>query len=179
MRFLLVLCLALMSAVASAQAYRWVDPSGRVIISDTPPPGKAKDVSRTAGGQAAPSNEDDLPFAVRRARENFPVILYTAADCTADCQQARDLLNNRGVPFAEKMLQKAEDATELRALVGDVFVPSLKVGSQSYRGFQNTAYHNLLDLAGYPRTAAYGSKPSGGLQPGAAPKESGETPSAN
>ncbi|MDR1995279.1 glutaredoxin family protein [Azonexus sp.] len=179
MRFLLVLCLALLSAVVSAQTYRWVDPSGRTIISDTPPPGKAKEVSRTGNGQAATADDGDLPFAVRKARENFPVTLFTAADCTTDCQQARDLLNSRGVPFTEKMLQKAEDATELKALVGDVFVPSLKVGNQSFRGFQATAYHNLLDLAGYPKTAAYGSKPSGGLPPAAEPKDTGDTPATN
>lgn len=181
MRFLLVLCLALLSAVVSAQTYRWVDPSGRTIISDTPPPGKVKDLSSSGSDQAATSTGGgDLPFAVRKARENFPVILFTAADCTTDCQQARDLLNGRGVPFTEKMLQKAEDATELRALVGDIFVPSLKVGSQSFRGFQATAYNNLLDLAGYPKTAAYGSKPSGGLPPAAAPKDTGDnTPATN
>ena len=41
--------------------------------------------------------------------------------------------------------------------------PTLKVGKQSFRGFEPAAYNNLLDLAGYPKSAAYGSKPSGGL----------------
>jgi glutaredoxin len=167
MPYLLVLCLALFSVGASAQAYRWVDSSGRTIISDTPPPGQAKTVKRV--GEAAPSGSEDLPFAVRKARENFPVTLYTAADCVNECKQARDMLNGRGIPFTEKMLQKAEDSAELKALVGDVFVPSLKVGKQSFRGFEAGAYNNLLDLAGYPKTAAYGSKPSGGLAPAPAP----------
>lgn len=169
MRYLLILCLALLSVGASAQAYRWVDSTGRTIISDTPPPGQAKAVSRV--GDAPPSGGDDLPFAVRKARENFPVTLYTAADCISECKQARDTLNGRGIPFTEKMLQKAEDSAELKALVGDVFVPSLKVGKQSFRGFEAGAYNNLLDLAGYPKTAAYGSKPSGGLAPAPAATE--------
>jgi hypothetical protein len=42
-------------------------------------------------------------------------------------------------------------------------VPALKVGKQSFRGFEAAAWNNLLDLAGYPKTAPYGSKPSGGL----------------
>ena len=167
MRYLLVLCLALLSVGASAQAYRWVDSTGRTIISDTPPPGKAKAVTRVGEGSSATS--EDLPFAVRKARENFPVTLYTAADCVTECKQARDMLNGRGIPFTEKMLQKAEDAAELKALVGDVFVPTLKVGQQSFRGFETGAYNNLLDLAGYPKTAAYGSKPSGGLAPATEP----------
>lgn len=162
MRFLLMLCLALTSLYAQAQAYRWIDGSGRTIISDSPPPGKARDISRV--GETG-EQTDGLPFATRKARESFPVILYTATDCVNECAQARDLLNKRGVPFTEKMLQKAEDANELRQLVGDTFVPSLKVGNQSQRGFEAGAYNNLLDLAGYPKTAPFGSKPSGGLQP--------------
>ena len=52
---------------------------------------------------------------------------------------------------------------KLKQLVGDLFVPALKVGNQRVRGFEAGAYDNLLDLAGYPKTAPYGSKPSGGL----------------
>jgi len=160
MRYLLMLCLALASASVVAETYRWVDPAGRTVISDTPPPGRMHSVSK-AGASAA--DDDGLPFAVKRAAENFPVTLYTSADCTTQCKDGRDLLNGRGVPFAEKMLQGQEDVAELKQLVGDAFVPALKVGKQSFRGFEAGAWNNLLDLAGYPKSAPYGSKPSGGL----------------
>ena len=160
MRYLLILCLALTSICTSAEAYRWVDPAGRTIISDTPPPGRARDVSKAG---SASETTDGLPYEVRRAVENFPVTLYTSADCASECKQARDFLNARGVPFTEKMLQKQEDVDELKKLVGDTFIPALKVGKQGFRGFEPAAYNNLLDLAGYPKSAAYGSKPSGGL----------------
>jgi glutaredoxin len=160
MRRLLIIGLAVASVCVQAQTYRWVDPAGRTIISDTPPPGKAKEVAKT-GDEAA--NADSLPFATKKAMESFPVTLYTSAECVADCKQARDLLNGRGVPFSEKMIQKQEDFDELKQLFGDAFVPSLKVGNQRNRGFEAGAYNNLLDLAGYPKTAPYGSKPSGGL----------------
>jgi len=160
MRHLLVLCLALTSACTVAETYRWVDPAGRTVISDTPPPGRAHSVAKAG---ASNGNTDGLPFAVKQAVESFPVTLYTSADCVNECKQARDLLNARGVPFTEKMLQTPEDFDELKALVGDAFIPSLKVGKQSFRGFESGAYTNLLDLAGYPKTAPYGSKPAGGL----------------
>jgi len=159
MRRLLMLCLALACASGFAETYRWVDANGRVIISDSPPPGKPKGVVQAKDNGAG----DGLPFAVKRAAEAFPVLLYTSADCVAECKQARELLNGRGVPFTEKMVQKAEEIAELKALVGDVFVPSLKVGNQRVRGFEAASYNNLLDLAGYPATALPGSKPSGGL----------------
>ncbi len=158
-----LLCLALLLAIpaAHAQTYRWVDPAtGRTVISDTPPPGSVKKVdrSKTAGSEGGPES-----FATRQAMEKYPVTLYTAPECLAECKSARDLLNKRGVPFTEKMVQKPEDLEELKALIGDFFVPSLKVGKQNYRGYQPDAYQNLLDLAGYPGSAPVGSKPSGGL----------------
>ena len=160
MRHLLILCLALTSTFAVAQTYRWVDPAGRTVFSDTPPPGRTHSVAKTG---VSSENPDGLPYAVKKAVENFPVILYTSADCASHCKDARDLLNARGVPFSEKMIQKQEDIDEVKQLVGDSFVPVLKVGKQSFRGFEPGAYNNLLDLAGYPKTAPYGSKPAGGL----------------
>ena len=160
MRHLLILCLALSSAAALAQAYRWVDPSGRTVISDTPPPGRAHSVAKAGADK---ENTDGLPYAVKKAAENFPVTLYTSADCVGQCKDARNLLNLRGVPFTEKMVQTPEDFEELKKLVGDAYVPALKVGKQSFRGFEASAYNNLLDLAGYPKTAPYGARPAGGL----------------
>ena len=159
MRYLLMLCLAAAGTSALAETYRWTDGSGKTIISDTPPPGKAKGVIKTGGKAEA---GDNTPFATRKAAEAFPVILYTTAECASECKQARDLLTGRGVPFTEKMLQSAADIDELKQLVGEAFVPTLKVGTQRFRGFESGAYSNLLDLAGYPKSAPFGAKPSGG-----------------
>ncbi len=159
MRYLLMLCLIVAGSPALAETYKWIE-NGKTIISDTPPPGRAKAQVKT---DEAGEPGDNLPFATKRAAEAFPVTLYTSADCVADCKQARELLNGRGVPFTEKMVQKQEDIDELKQLVGDAAVPTVKVGTQTVRGFDATAYGHLLDLAGYPKTAPYGSKPSGGL----------------
>lgn len=162
MRQLCLFALALLSSLAFAETYRWTDPAtGKTMITDTPPPGKIKNVSKSKTGASEESGPES--FATRRAVENFPVTLYTSPNCVAECKNARDLLNKRGVPFSEKMLQKQEEIDELKALVGDAFVPSLKVGRQSVKGFQAESYNNLLDLAGYPTSAPLGSKPSGGL----------------
>ncbi len=161
MRALILMMLIAASLPASAQTYRWTDPvTGKTVISDNPPPPNAKKVSKAG---EAPVAADGLSFAARQAAEKFPVTLYTAPDCLAECKNARELLNRRGVPFAEKMVQKQEDIEEIKQLVGDAFVPVFKVGRQSVRGFQAESYNNLLDLAGYPQTAAIGAKPSGGL----------------
>lgn len=154
MQRLLLLCLVLCCASVHAQTYRWTDSSGRTVVSDTPPPGQVRNVEK-AGGKAQAS--DGLSFVARKAAAEFPVTLYTSGDCVSECQQARDLLTQRQIPFSEKMVVTAEEFDELKQLVGDAFVPSVKVGNRRQRGFNADAYHNLLDLAGYPKAA--GGKP--------------------
>lgn len=164
MRTLLFLCgLCCFSASSAlAQTYRWQDPAtGRTVFSDQPPPSHIRNVQEQVLRPATPPAPDSS-YAVKRASEKFPVRLYTSADCTTQCVQARELLNRRGVPFSEKMVHSQADVDELKKLLnGEPFVPSLSVGAQVSRGLESGAWNNLLDLAGYPKTAPYASKPSG------------------
>jgi len=161
----IILLAAALSAtsLASAQTtYRWVDKaSGQTVYSDQPPPPGTPGVVKVGG--EAPGNEPPLPFATRQAAEKFPVTLYTAASCGEPCNEARNLLNQRGTPFTEKMLNTPEEQAEFTKLMGskDAMVPSLVVGQQRFRGLEPSAWNNLLDLAGYPKSAPYGAKPSG------------------
>ena len=162
LRFVL-LCIALLSApLAGAQTtYRWIDPaSGLTVFSDQAPPPGAKQVVKTSGDERA--GEPQLPYATRQAAEKFPVTLYTASNCADVCQQARGLLNGRGIPFSEKIIASPDDTAELsRKLGSEATIPSLMVGQQGFKGYEAGAWNNLLDLAGYPKSAPYGSKPSG------------------
>ena len=166
------LYLALLTAIlltatlawAETTTYQWVDPvTGGTVISDKVPPPGAKGVIKWEGSSSsARSEEQPLPYATRQASEKYPVTLYTAASCVDACNQARDLLNGRGVPFSEQMLKSEEEIAELgRKLGSAASVPSLTVGQQSSRGLEPGAWNNLLDLAGYPKAAPYGAKPSG------------------
>ena len=158
MRFPILLCLMLASASVVAETYRWVDAQGRTIISDTPPPGRAHSVSKTG---STPPAAPEQSYSMQRAVAEFPVTLFTAPDCQAPCQKARELLNTRGIPFTDKPLQTPEDFEQLKQLIGDAFVPALQVGRQSARGFEASTWNNLLDLAGYPKFAT-GNKPNNG-----------------
>lgn len=139
---------------ADAQVYKWVDPAtGRTVYSDTPPPGDAKNVN-SSGKRPASADVDPvtgLPFAVREASRKFPVVLYTSPDCDI-CTQARALFNKRSVPFREIVIQTEDDRTAMKNLVGDTRVPSLFVGRQKINGYNEAAYNNALDLAGYPKS---------------------------
>lgn len=157
-----LLTIALLSSTfASAQTtYRWIDSStGRTVISDMPPPPGARQVVKQAGED---SSTQQGSYATRQAAEKYPVTLYTSANCTDGCKQARELLNGRGIPFSEKMLNTQEDIDQLnKKLGGEASVPSVIIGRQNIQGFESGAWNNLLDLAGYPKSAPFGTKPSG------------------
>ncbi|WP_333842486.1 glutaredoxin family protein [Pelomicrobium sp.] len=145
---LAVLLLAAGTAAAQQTLYRWVDREGRVHYTDTPPPAEAqrKEQKKMGGGAEATA----LPFAVRQAASRYPVTLY-AGDCGKACDQARRLLAERGIPYAEKDGRLPAEQAELKKLVGAAEVPVLKVGSQVLKGFEASQWHLTLDAAGYPR----------------------------
>ena len=144
-------------SAAHAQTYRWTDPAtGKTIFSDTPPPANAKGLTKTT---RTVTPQEGMSYATAKAAENFPVVLFTSPDCAEACREARDYLTKRAVPFTEKMLGKQPaDLDELKKLVGDAFVPSVRIGKQGIRGFEINAYSNVLDLAGYPKENSASAK---------------------
>jgi len=139
----------LAGAAAAQQMYRWVDENGRTHITDTPPPASAKGV-RTVKPPAGPA--ESTPYALQQAMKNFPVTLYTSAECVQPCAMAREHLGKRGVPFSEVQIKDGvEELKRLAAGAGEV--PALKVGGSVVSGFAPQAYDGALDAAGYPRLA--------------------------
>lgn len=160
------IALALVMPIAGAQTtYRWIDrASGQTVFSDQPPPPGSKLLESRPGRPAV--SDPASNYALRQAVEKYPVTLYTMTRCLDPCRLARELLNRRGIPFAETRVDTAEMQDELAArLGGEISIPSLFVGTQIFRGFEATAWNNLLDLASYPTSAPYGAKPSGVFAP--------------
>ena len=63
-----------------------------------------------------------------------PVTLYTSSDC-APCNSGRSLLNARGIPYSEKLINTAEDGEALKRLSGDMTLPFLTIGAQQIKGY--------------------------------------------
>ena len=153
-RALFVMLVAATGLATAQTTYTWIDPAtGSTIYSDQPPPINIKRVTKKVGEE--PRNTRQQPYATRRAAENFPVTIYTSADCGDACMRGRSLLNERGIPFKEKVVQaESPEMDELKKLTGgEGFVPFIAVGRQSSKGFEPGAWNNLLDTAGYPKTA--------------------------
>jgi glutaredoxin len=146
---LALLCAAVMAPAQAQTAYRWVDQDGKVHYGDRPPK-EAREVQERK--YSAPAADRAPSFATRQAQENFPVTLYVGADCPA-CQEGRDYLKKRGIPFEEKLVASNEEIDALRARLGggEVMVPSLQVGTKMSKGFLAPTWGGLLDAAGYPK----------------------------
>src|SRR3989442_15193480 len=142
MRIGVVLVLALAAgAVAAQQLYRWTDEKGRVHVADTPPPPGAKDVQqwRVTASRAAEGGSE--PYALQQARKDSPGTLYSGSDCDP-CNDARKLLNARGIPFKEVNVTEKE-GNDLLKLSGSASVPVIVVGSATQKGFEESVYHRL------------------------------------
>jgi Domain of unknown function (DUF4124) len=151
---LLLGCLVVMpSGMQAGELYRWVDAQGKVHYGDLPPAGAAQVEPRKFSGAVTPGEE--LSYETRRAQQNFPVILYAADYCAEACNQARNLLGKRGIPFSEKKLVTQEDIDAFKALSGSDGTPTLAVGKTFLKGFLAARWHGELDIAGYPKIAPY------------------------
>ncbi len=147
----------LVAAAAYAQLYRWIDQNGKVHYSDTPPPASARNVERKKlSGSVIDTSQ--MPYEEQMAARNFPITLYTSPSCKEGCDQARTLLNKRGLPFKEVSVFDQETNDLLKKVSGGNQIPVLTVGQQVQKGFEAAGFNLLLDSAGYPKT---GFRPAG------------------
>lgn len=149
---LFALALAALAASGPAAAqYKVVAPDGSVTYTDRPPATSQARISAlsTRGGGATPVDAS-LPFELRQVAGRFPVVLYSAADCTP-CDSGRQWLQQRGIPYIERRIAPEDDLALLERAVGGRTVPALTVGTQALRGFAQAEWASYLDAAGYPR----------------------------
>jgi glutaredoxin len=162
--------IALLALCASAQAgqlYRWTDEEGRVHYTDQPPPKTAKTAEVKKLGDRPP--DPNMPYPLKQAIKNYPVTLYNI-DCGDVCTKASALLNKRGVPYTDRNAREDQAREALGKLTdGKLEVPTLVIGKQVLRGFEEGAWQAALDAAGYPRT---------GILPPREPTKQAQAPAA-
>jgi glutaredoxin len=135
-----------------AELYKWVDKDGKISYSDVPPPKDAKDVKQKKFTDNVSGPNDNLPFAVRDAKQKNPVTLF-ANKCGEACDGARKLLSGRGIPFTERNPEtNLASAEALKKAVGSLEVPALIVGQETYKGFSESTWSAALTQAGYPQS---------------------------
>lgn len=131
--------------------YRWTDARAQINYGDRPPP-DAQNLLRIDLRQIGAQVQSLLPYQVRRAASNYPVMLFTAGKCPP-CNSARDYLVKRGIPFAERTIETGDDSVELKRLTNAEGVPVATVGTAALAGFDADEWGVTLDASGYPRTS--------------------------
>jgi|SRR5579871_1861244 len=172
---LLAALAAVLACAAPAQAgsfYRWVDEHGVVHYSDVAPPAPIKVEQRKLTASVVDTSEPD--YATQVAAKNSPISLYTAPSCKDACNDARDLLQRRGVPFREISVNSPDLRAELKKVSGAEEVPVLKVGKDIQRGYEAGAFNTSLDAAGYPASVSRKPAPAKAKPVKATPESEGE-----
>ena len=148
-----VLLALLLAAGASHAQYKVVGPDGRITYTDRPVAAEPGAQVQALRRDASPASSAPLlPLELREPVARFPVTLFTSSDCPP-CDSGRKLLQQRGVPYSERLVSSDDDIAALQRLSGGRTVPALTVGSQALRGFQDADWQGTLDLAGYPKTS--------------------------
>ncbi|HXY06075.1 MAG TPA: glutaredoxin family protein [Burkholderiaceae bacterium] len=169
---------SLLLLAGSAQAqYKWTGPEGQTGYGDQAPR-DATNIERM--GTSTPSAQADdalgqLPYEVRRAAKDFPVVLYSQVNC-AICDDGRAFLKARAIPFSERTIATAEDIAAFRQLGGGEQLPAIAVGRRIVRGYEPSAWGEALTDAGYPQGVSLpknwqwpAAKPLAPVAPPAAP----------
>ena len=147
-----VLCCALFLSSGAHALFKVIGPDGKVSYTDQAPlePGSNK-VTSLATDSKQPSSISNLPADLRQAVAAYPVVLYSLPNACEPCDQGRELLKQRGIPFTERLIVTNADVESLNALTGSRDTPVMVIGSQVSKGFSATVWNQYFDLAGYPK----------------------------
>ena len=144
--------LGMLAGSAMAQ-YKWQGADGGIVYSDLPPPPGVRLLTDRNGQPPREAAAPTLPYALKSVADKYPVTVYSVPDCPP-CSTARQLLNDRGVPFAERSIASANDVDAFRALgFSEANFPGISVGSDRATGFEPATWNRLLDAAGYPKSS--------------------------
>jgi glutaredoxin len=166
------------AATAALAQYKIVGPDGKVTYTDKPP--TAQDIKVPSGNGPSSNGSPGVPFATRQAMGKYPVTLYASKNCSP-CDQARQALRQRGVPFNEFSVSTDADISALQSRFGEATMPVITVGGQSLKGYTPNDLSGYLDAAGYPaqaRLVGYAWPPATPLAPQGAPVAVDATPAA-
>jgi glutaredoxin len=162
--FIVFFLILIITGLASADIYKWVDEDGVVHISDTPP----EDVAPNENAESitpSKSGPDANPHPPRKKatltqkllnifqkkpknRTSPKVELYTTSWCPY-CERARDFFRSRGIPFTEYDIEKDRSAAARKnRLDKRNGVPFVVINGRGLHGYSAEAYERALE--GYP-----------------------------
>ena len=149
-RLFFLVCGMTATHVMAADVYRWTDNNGVVNYSDQAPIEKTANVQEK--NLAINVIDEQGSYTMNNVSKQYPVTLYST-ECGPICDDARDLLKQRGIPFTYKdpMTDKAAAKAIGQGKTGNFRLPLLKIGKKTLKGFSAQQWTAALDEAGYPK----------------------------
>lgn len=150
-----IVCVASMvlmvAGLAVADMYKWVDETGKVHYTDSPPPGKkAQKLDLKINSIAGPPVVSAFKGGASNTKNSTAaatVKVYGASWC-GYCKRAKAFLQARRTPFEDiDVEQSAQGQSEFRAL-GGRGVPVILVGDQRMDGYRQETLEGMLKHAG-------------------------------
>lgn len=135
---------------AVADMYKWVDETGKVHYTDSPPPGKKAQkldlrINSIAGPPVVSAFKDRATGT--SSQTGAKVKVYGATWC-GYCKRAKAYLQARRTPFEDIDVERsAQGQSEYRAL-GGRGIPVILVGDQRMDGYRQEALEGMLKHAG-------------------------------
>lgn len=146
--FPLFACLLVASA-ASAQVFKWTDPSGKTHYGDRPPEdAKKQELAIRIPSYDGPVEVTDWAAIIRsKAPANAPraassVTMYMTEWCP-HCKNARKYFNAKGIAYTEINVETSEAGRKEYQALGGKGVPVILVGGKMMRGFSAAGFEAL------------------------------------
>ena len=129
--FIVFFLILIITGLAGAELYRWVDKDGVVHLSDVLP-------------RNARQNVEVESTISSKNRTGPKVELYTTSWCPY-CQSAREFFRSRGIPFTEYDIEKDKAAAARKnRLDKKKGVPFAMINGQGIHGYSPAAYEQAL-----------------------------------
>ena len=141
----LALAALLLALPATAQVYKWTDPSGKVHYGDRPPDdAKKQELKIRIPSYDGPVQVRDWSsvLGTRSAAGPGSVTMYSTDWC-GHCKNARKYFAAKGISYREIDVEKSESGAREFKSLGGSGVPLILVGGKAMSGFDAESFEAL------------------------------------
>ena len=126
----------IITGLAGAELYRWVDKDGVVHLSDVMPRNARQNVVE---------HQREVESSISSKNRSGPKVELYITDWCPYCQMAREFFRSRGIPFTEYDIEKDKAAAARKnRLDKKKGVPFAMINGQGIHGYAPTAYEQAL-----------------------------------
>ncbi len=146
---LLIITSFLFAGSASAELYKWTDPTGRHFYSDVPPP-DAKvemmelkvDIGRAL--QSAATKRSATTAVEQKNNNSKKVVMYSTTWC-GFCRKARAYFDAKGIRYTDYDIENSRKGRMDYKRLKGAGVPIIIIGKERMDGFSQARFEKLYE----------------------------------